>query len=93
VRQSGLAGPRGGGIVIALVEIGLVFPMSQKRDMGHPANAVVRGEEKDFAGERFRSGHTKGGQREGVSTVNLNHPLAANFREAGELCGSFNMYS
>ena len=32
---------------------------------------------KDFAGERFRSGQTKGLQREGVSTVNLNHPLAA----------------
>ena len=32
-------------------------------------------------------------QREGVSTVNLNHPLAANSTEAGELCGNFNMYS
>ncbi len=32
-----------------------------------------------------------GRKREGVSTVSLNHPLAANFKEAGELCGNFNM--
>jgi F-type H+-transporting ATPase subunit c len=31
----------------------------------------------DFAGERFRSGQTNGRQREGASTVSLNHPLAA----------------
>ncbi len=39
-----------------------------------------------FAGERFRSGSTEGRKREGASTVSLNHPLAANFREAGETC-------
>ena len=37
-------------------------------------------DEEEFAGERFRSGQTKGRKREGVSTVNLNHPLAANFK-------------
>jgi hypothetical protein len=36
---------------------------------------------KRFAGDGFRSGQTKGRKREGVSTVNLNHPLAANFRK------------
>ena len=40
---------------------------------------LVQDEEK-FAGERFRSGQTKGRKREGASTVNLNHPLAANFK-------------
>ena len=48
---------------------------------------------KDSAGERFRSGSTDGRKREGASTVSLNHPLAANLREAGELCGNFNSYS
>jgi F-type H+-transporting ATPase subunit c len=33
--------------------------------------------EKDFAGERFRSGQTNGRKREGASTVSFNHPLAA----------------
>jgi hypothetical protein len=33
---------------------------------------------KEFAGECFRSGQTNGRKREGVSTVNLNHPLAVN---------------
>jgi F-type H+-transporting ATPase subunit c len=40
---------------------------------------LVQDEEK-FAGERFRSGQTNGRKREGVSTVNLNHPLAAKFK-------------
>jgi hypothetical protein len=40
--------------------------------------------QKDSAGEGFRSGSTDGCKREGVSTVNLNHPLAANSWEAGE---------
>lgn len=39
---------------------------------------------KAFAGERFRSGQTKGRKSEGASTVSLTHPLAANPREAGE---------
>jgi hypothetical protein len=42
--------------------------------------------EKDSAGESFRSGQTDDRKREGVSTVNLNHPLAVNLREAGETC-------
>jgi hypothetical protein len=46
-----------------------------------------------FAGERFRSGLTKGRKSEGASTVSLNHPLAANSREAGEQCGNFNTCS
>jgi len=45
------------------------------------------------AGERFRSGSTEGRKREEAGTVSLNHPLAANLREAGELCGNFNTYS
>jgi hypothetical protein len=44
------------------------------------------------AGERFRSGKTEGRQREGVSTVNLNHPLAANLREAGVICANCNLF-
>ena len=35
----------------------------------------------------------KGRKREGASTVSFNHPLAAKSKEAGELCGSFNMCS
>jgi hypothetical protein len=40
----------------------------------------------DSAGERFRFGQTEDREREGASTVSLNHPLAVNPREAGETC-------
>jgi hypothetical protein len=50
-------------------------------------------EKEDSAGERFRPGNTDGRKREGVSTVSLNHPLAANSREAGEICAYFNLCS
>jgi len=36
--------------------------------------------EKEFDGERFRSGQSNGRKREGASTVSFNHPLAANFK-------------
>ena len=38
----------------------------------------VQDEKRDSAGESFRSRATEGCKREGASTVNLNHPLAAN---------------
>jgi hypothetical protein len=42
--------------------------------------------QKDSAGERFCFGQTEDRKREGASTVSLNHPLAVNLREAGEIC-------
>jgi hypothetical protein len=41
---------------------------------------------KDSAEESFRFGLSEDREREGASTVSLNHPLAVNLREAGETC-------
>ena len=43
---------------------------------------LVKDEEKDSAGERFRSGLTVGRKREGAGLVSLNHPLAANSKRS-----------
>jgi F-type H+-transporting ATPase subunit c len=56
--------------------------MTSRRDV--QARDWEPGTETKFAGERFRSGLTMGRKSEGASTVSLNHPLAANSREAGE---------